>query len=262
MEENINKAIPVQYQKSLDLQYLARRATEYGMAFLFALIVFTVFSAYIYLRRGFYDLYIINKIFAGVAATQLGIVLLLGPFSRMFKAFDRYLRLRNEFGIMVFLLALIHSIISLFFLENHFPFAKYFVPINIPFIFGLIGILLLSFLFLISNKAARDLLTVKRWWPIQFWGARVAFIATALHVYIMKYPGWVEWYTKGGNRELKHPEWPGLGLLIGWLILFVLIVRLTEAVDVKLGRIATYVSFFLLTFIYVFTFIWGQQFSY
>ncbi|MFA5770816.1 MAG: hypothetical protein WC894_04970 [Patescibacteria group bacterium] len=63
---------------------------EYAIAFFFALISFIIFSLYLFNRRGFYDLYIINKVFAGVAIFQLGIMLLMGPLCRMFDAFDHF----------------------------------------------------------------------------------------------------------------------------------------------------------------------------
>jgi len=252
-----NNAQSTPSNKMVAVNYFHQRIREYFSAFIFSLFWFFIFSIYIYYRRGFYDLYIINKIFAGVAAVQLGVVILLGALSRMFNIFDKYLHLRNEMGIMVFFLALTHSIVSLFFLPNHFPLVSYFQIINFPFIFGLTGIIIITGLFLISNQRSRDLFTVKKWWPIQYWGVRIAFVATALHVMVMKYQGWTDWYINGGAQTLKHPEWPGLGLLIGWYLLFVILIRICEAINVRAGRIFTIMSFVLLIWIYTFTFIWG-----
>ncbi|HLL61202.1 MAG TPA: ferric reductase-like transmembrane domain-containing protein [Candidatus Nitrosocosmicus sp.] len=234
---------------------------QYAVAIIVALVLFFIFSIYLYYRRGFYDLYIMNKIFAGVAAVQLGMVLLFGPLSRMFQIYDNLLKFRNEFGIVAFIMAMLHVIFSLFFLGNHFPFASYFTPLNVPFIFGLTAIIILTILFLLSNDVSRKLLRPQFWWKIQYTGVRLAFIATALHVFIMKYPGWIDWYKKGGSSNLLHPEWPGLGLLVGWFLLLVIIMRITEALNSHLGKVVAYIAPIILIAIYIFTFHWGFQMS-
>lgn len=234
---------------------------KYFVPFALAVALFVLFSIYLYLRRGFYDLYIINKILAGVAAVQLGIVLLLGPLGRIFDKYDSLLKFRKYFGIVAFLMALLHSVISFFFLSDHFPIMKYFTPINVPFIFGLLGVLLLTILFLISNEKTKQLLTPQRWWRMQYIGVRIAFIVVALHVFIMKYSGWISWYQEGGSSKLVHPEWPGLGMLVGFFILYVVMVRLSEAISTKLGMYFMYAGTPVLIGIYIVTFIWGIQFA-
>lgn len=102
---------------------------------------------------------------------------------------------------------------------------------------------------------------VKRWWEFQYWSVRVAFVVIALHVFVMKFPGWIDWYKKGGDSKLVHPEWPGLGLFIGWYILFVFLIRIFEAIHPTLGKWASYIGITLLALIYVSTFVWGSQFA-
>ena len=233
---------------------------EYTAAFLVAMALFILFSLYLFNRRGFYDLYIINKVFAGVAVFQLGIVLLIGPLCRMFNAFDHFLRFRKEFGIIALFFAVFHGVSSLFFLNNYFPFEKYLTTGKIPFTFGLVGIVILIFIFLISNKKSMNIIGFKIWWMIQFWGVRAAFLVVALHVFVMKAQGWIDWYKKGGANTLVHPEWPGLGLLEGWFIFFIILIRLAEAININLGRFIWYVSVLALPLIYFFTFSWGRRF--
>ena len=71
----------------------------------------------------------------------------------------------------------------------------------------------------------------ERWWQLQYWGMRITFVLVFLHVFIMKWGGWVKWYKVGGGKELVHPEWPGAGLLIGWFMAFVVLVRLAEFIS-------------------------------
>lgn len=233
---------------------------KYVVVFLVSGIFFIIFSMYLYLRRGFYDLYIINKILAGVAATQLGAVLLLGSLARMFNRFDVLLQFRKHLGILSFITALLHSLISFFFLRDHFPLEKYIGHINIPFVFGLLAIIILTILFVISNDKVRRIISPQRWWKIQYIGVRVAFIAVILHVVLMKYQGWISWYQKGGSNELVHPEWPGLGMLIGFFVLYVLALKIAERISKSLGTYFIYLGTPALILMYMFTFIWGQMF--
>jgi len=100
----------------------------------------------------------------------------------------------------------------------------------------------------------------EKWWQLQYWGVRLVFVFILLHVFIMKWGGWVKWYQVGGSKELVYPEWPGAGLLVGWFMAFVVLVRLAEFIGPKPGRAAWYGSVILLPVIYIATFWWGRQF--
>lgn len=231
---------------------------QYGTAFAAGLLFFAVLSVYIFFRRGYYDLYIANKAFAGTAAILLGIVLLLGPLSRLFAFPDKYVQYRKELGIVAFLLALAHGIISAFFLSE--KFSRLLETFNWPLAFGVAATILLIAIFLISNDRAMNVLGRERWWKLQYWGARIVFIFVFLHTFIMKWPGWVSWYKAGGGKELVYPEWPGGGLLVGWFMAFVVVFRLAEFISPKLGKLAWYASIIALPMVYIATFLWARQF--
>lgn len=233
---------------------------QYGFAFAVAVFFFIVFSVYVYYRRGYYDLYITNKVFAGVAAILLGIVLLIGPGSRLFSFPDRYVQYRKELGIVAFFIALIHGIVSFFFLPSKFPVSGFLETLKWPFIFGLAATAILLGLFLISNDRTMNTLGSGKWWRLQYWGIRLGFAFIILHVFVMKWNGWVSWYQIGGGTELVHPEWPGAGLLVGWFLAVVVLVRLAEFINPHVGKAVWYVSTIGLPLIYLVTFWWGRQF--
>ncbi|MBI3963852.1 MAG: ferric reductase-like transmembrane domain-containing protein [Candidatus Kerfeldbacteria bacterium] len=233
---------------------------QYGVAVALATLLFAVLSVYLIFRRGYYDFYIANKVFAGVAAVCIGVILLIGPLSRFSRALGRYIQYRKELGIVAFLLALIHGVVSLFFLPSKFPLSGFFGTLRWPFLFGLSATIVLVAAFVISNDRAMAAIGGKRWWWLQNWGVRFAFLLTLLHVFVMKWNGWVQWYTVGGGRDLIHPEWPGAGLLVGWFMAFVVLVRLAEFGGPRLGRAVWYVSIVALPAIYIATFWWGRQF--
>ena len=233
---------------------------QYGTALTAGVFWFGVLSMYIFYRRGYYDLYIANKVFAGAAAILLGLVLLIGPLSRLFSFPDRYVQYRKEFGIVAFFLALIHGVVSLFFLPAKFALSGFLGTLNWPLIFGLVATVILVAIFFISNDRAMVAIGREKWWRLQYWGARLAFILIVLHVFVMKWSSWVKWYKVGGGQELARPEWPGAGLLVAWFMFFVILARLAEFISPKLGRIAWYASVVVLPVIYIATFWWGRQF--
>lgn len=233
---------------------------QYGAALVTALFFFGVLSVYIFYRRGYYDLYIANKALAGSAAILLAIVFVLGPISRFFNLFDRDLQYRKELGLVAFFLALVHGLVSLFFLPAKFPLAAYVSMTNWPFIFGLAGLLILTFLFLISSGVIEKVLGTRLWWFLQNWGLRLAVGLTVLHVAVMKYRGWLKWYKIGGESFLAHPELPGGGLLVGWILFFALLVRLAEFGGVKFGRLVWYFCVLALPLVFGLTFWWGLRF--
>ena len=245
------------HQSNIDWKY---QFQQYGAAFVVAVISFVALSVYLFYRRGYYDLYIANKVFAGVATVLIGIVILIGPGSRFFSFPDHYVQYRKELGIMAFFLALTHSIVSFFFLQDKFPVQKFLSADWWPFIFGLTATIILITIFFISNNRAMMVLGREKWWRLQYWGVRLAFAFILLHVFIMKWSGWVKWYQIGGSKELVHPEWPGAGLLVGWFMVLVVFIRLAEFVGPRFGRAACYISAVVLPFIYIATFWWGRQF--
>ncbi len=227
---------------------------KYAKVIFLSILLFVGFSTYISLRRGYYDLYIINKVLAGVAAIDLSIIILLGPLSRLFGFVDKHLELRKEFGIVGMVFAITHAVSSFFFLSNKFPFKFYFEKQLLPFIFGLIAVVILICLLIISFEKIIIRLGRARWWKMSYWGMRVLFVSVILHVFVMKWNGWVDWYMKGGTKELIHPEWPGGGLIVGWFMAFALLMRIAELLGPRIGKIMWYLTIILLPIIYFLTF--------
>lgn len=232
----------------------------YLKAALAAAPIFLVLSVYLFFRRGYYDLYIANKAFAGTAAVLLGMVMLLGPVARSLTVFDRFLKYRKHLGVLAFLLVIVHSLSSYFFLSDHFPRASFTSSGLWPFVFGLTALTVLFGLYMISRERIRALLGGRTWWRLQNWGVRTAFVLVLLHVGVMKFPSWLSWYAKGGSKDLVHPEWPGAGLLVGWFLGFVLLVRIFDRFGPKAGKIGWQCLAFGVPLAYLATFLWGRRF--
>ena len=188
--------------------------------------IFVAFSIYLFLRRGYYNLYIVNKVFGSTSAVLAGMTLLLGKLATRFDVFDRYVVLRKPLGLLALVLALAHVAISLFFLPARFPLSWYLREI-VPIAFGALAVLLWLYLAWISRTAAIKRLGANLWRQRQSLGARVAFVAVLAHLVIQKYPGWIRWWQGQvkASPELAHPQYPPASLFVFVIILGILFYR-------------------------------------
>lgn len=215
---------------------------DYLISLLIASALTVFFGCYLLIRRGyFFDapptadmLYVPNKAIVGVGTVLLAFAFLIGPIVRYFDRFDKWLGYRKEIGIVGGFLVFFHAFISYFMLPLKFP-QVYLTFDSLPFAAGLIGTVLLLFLFIISFKRAIDLIGASRWWFLQRWGLRLVILFTLIHVYAMKWSGWMKWLKFGGGTptaELANPSLAGLGILVMLFVTWVVIVRLYESIFV------------------------------
>ncbi len=230
---------------------------KYSVAIIFSGIIYTIVFFYLYTRRGYFDLWIANKILATDAIILLGIVFLIGIFSRLFQFFDPMLQYRKELGIAAFFLALLHGVISLFFLPYRFPISYYQKNIFI-FLLGFFGLIILTILFVLSLRYTIRLIHPKIWWSLQNWGIRITMLFVFLHVFIMKYPGWVRWLQIGGGDELVRPFMPPASLIAAFFIFLIFIIRLAEFGGISYARFFTFFCSVLFCVIVIGLFVYGK----
>ena len=213
---------------------------DYLVALLIATALTAFFSLYLFIRRGYlFDgpptadaLYVPNKAIVGAGTVLLAFTFLIGPIVRYFDRFDQWLSYRKEIGIVGGLLVVSHAIISYFLLPLKFPSSRFTFE-SVPFVAGLIGVALLIFLFIISFKKVIEMMDGSRWWFLQRWGLRLVILFTLIHVFAMKWSGWMKWLAQGGGKptaELANPQMAGLGILVMLFVTWVVIVRLYESV--------------------------------
>lgn len=231
---------------------------QYGIAIVTGLEIFVFLSVYLILRRGYFDLYIINKVLAGTSLLLLGIVLLIGALSRLYQRFDGWVIYRKELGIMSFFAAAAHGTISLFFLPQKFP-VLYFQKNILTFILGFSATVILTYLFIISFEKVIGKMDKKKWWEYQIWGARIAGVLIFLHLFVLKLPGWIKWYTVGGSAELTRPYFPPASIIAGLFGLLVLLIRLIELINKSLAKIMTPVLSITMVVFVLFSFYWGKM---
>lgn len=213
-------------------------ARDYFISVFISGVILVLYSCYLLVRRGYYFdaplsadmLYVPNKALAGVGITLLAFTFLIGPISRYFDRFDYWVGMRKELGIVGAFFIFGHVITSYFFLPKKFP-ADWYSFTSLEWAAGLVGTALLLFLFVISFRKMIVLIGSSRWWFLQRWGMRLTVLFAVIHVFDMKWAGWVKWLTvppAAATAELANPWMPGLGILVSMFVTWVVVVRLFE----------------------------------
>lgn len=211
---------------------------DYFVSVFVSAILLALFSSYLLVRRGYYFdapisadmLFVPNKALAGVGIALLAFTFLVGPISRYFDRFDYWVGLRKELGIVGAFYIFVHAIVSYFLLPKKFPQDWYDFS-SAEFAAGLVGAVALFVLFVISFQKMIALIGPARWWFLQRWGLRVVMLLAVIHVFDMKWAGWVKWLTKtpaAPTAEVANPWMPGLGILVSMFVAWVVIIRLYE----------------------------------
>lgn len=193
----------------------------------YALIVFTLFSIYLYLRRGYYNLYIVNKVFGSTAVVVSAFTLIIGPLHRKFARFAHFMGIRKELGLVALGSAAIHVIASLM-LQDHFKIPDYYLRIKYPLIFGIIAISTWTYMTYISRSSKIKQMGAGVWKKRLSLCGKIAFLAIFLHLTVMKYQGWITWF-KGQTKqtpELANPQYPPASLFVLAIMLSVIFYRL------------------------------------
>lgn len=192
---------------------------------------------YLTARRGYFDLSIVNKSLASGSLIMLGIVLLIGPLSRLYQRFDTWINYRKELGILAFFLGVVHVYLSMFLLAKRGPFGLFQSRPLVAYS-GLLALVIMVFLFIISFEKIKAKITTVKWWKMQYWGARIAALAVLFHMTVFKYPEWGKWLA-GDAGKLAIPSWPPASLLVALFSAFVLLVRISELFGPKAARFLT-----------------------
>jgi len=221
---------------------------EYSLSFLFSAALIGFLYALVSRDASETGLSALNVSLASGTLFLLGIVLLLGPLSRMYAVFDWAFTYRKGLGVMSFFTGLAHVYFVMFPLARNGPWGLY---TSRPWSAypGLEALVLLFILLLLSNRYAEHALG-RLWWQIQYWGVRVTFALIAVHMFVLKYKTILDWFIPGNAPEtggVVHT--PPLIVWESQFVLLVLLIRLSEFFGKSLGRIIATGSFLMVTLI-------------
>lgn len=200
---------------------------RWGKTFLIALIVFSILSVYLYTRRGYYNLYIINKVFGSTAVILAGITLVIGPLSRKFSALARFMTIRRHLGLLAFSAGALHIILSLAQTER-FTWFSWYLREWIPVSFGILAIAIWGYMTYISRNAKSVQLGADVWKNRLSLAGKLALLAIFLHLTTMKYEGWIRWWNGQVKQtpELANPQYPPASLFVFAFMILVIIYRM------------------------------------
>lgn len=198
------------------------------------LFVFLLFSVYLYLRRGYYNLYIINKVFGSTAVILSGFTLLIKPLSRKIEKLNQYVNIRRHLGLSALFMAMVHMIIPAILLPEKFPLSWYQNEIT-PVIFGVLAILIWIYLAYISSNEKIRKMGLDVWRKHQSFLGKAAFLAILLHLVVMKYQGWINWWNGKVkvSPELANPSYPPASTFVLIFMLVVILCRIFHFIRSK-----------------------------
>lgn len=201
--------------------------TRWLKTILIALVVFFLLSFYLIERRGYYNLYIINKVLGSTAAILASITLIIGPLSKRFLFLALEMSIRRHLGLTAFFLALLHMIFSLFFLPNKFPLAWY-IKEWLPITFGVVAISTWIYMTYISRNSKIKEMGATIWEKKLSFAGQLAFVLIFLHLTVMKTEGWLKWYNGEVKQtpELANPGFPPASLFVLFMVTIVIVYRI------------------------------------
>ncbi len=191
-----------------------------------AFVVFILFSIYLFARRGYYNTYIINKVFGSTAVALAGFTLVIGPLSKKFSSVVSYMTIRRHLGLLAFGAAFTHIILSLSQTER-FTWFSWYLEEWIPVLFGILAIGIWSYMTFISRNEKIRQMGVDTWKRRLSITGQLGFLAIFLHVTVMKYEGWIRWFNGLAKKtpELANPSYPPASLFVFLIMILVIVYR-------------------------------------
>ncbi len=181
---------------------------------LVGIISFVMASLYLFASRGNFDLYIANKALANASLILIGLSMALSGICYFWDFADKKISYRKYIGVVGFVMALIHAVISLWFLPKRFNWA-FFLDNLETFIPGLLALVLLAGMVLLSHQHAAKKVGGALWRKLLRWLGYSAVILIIVHFGLMKYKGWIKWFKTG------EPALPPLSF---WIVIFAIAV--------------------------------------
>lgn len=217
---------------------------RYFTAFIVTATLTALTSGYLFLQFGAFDIFMFNRAIAEGSLLALAGVLLIGPITRAFDIFDRWLLYRKEMGIMAFVFGLAHAALSAFGLPGR-SWSGFLERNPNAFWTGLIALAIFAVLFIFSFELIIKLIPRSLWWSLQNWGVRLAGLLVVAHLYFLRQAAWIRWYNQGGTMEMMRPFLPPITVVASILAIGVLLIRLSEFAGKKMRPMAIQLSLVL-----------------
>lgn len=189
---------------------------------LYSVIILVVVCLYYFVQQGNFTYRITNRAIADVGMLLIGLSMALSGLCYFWNFADRFIIYRKHLGVAGFAYALAHSVLSLFFMPEYFPFPDYYLEQNnlLSFLSALTALLIYAGMTLISNRYAIKELGGKIWRNLLRIGY-IAYFLTIIHFGLRGYPFWLRWFI--GQSDTVFPSF---GLIVFTFGTAVLLIRI------------------------------------
>ena len=205
--------------------YQPKRAWVF--AIIFSVFIFFAASLYLFIWRRPYNLASANKALADSSVILIGVSFALSGLCYFWDFVDTKIIYRKHLGVIGFLFAFLHIIISVFFLPQNFTFPKWIFENKIAFDFGVLAFIIFLLMALISNRYSVMKLGGKKWRLVLRYSGFIAFLAVAAHIFALKYKYWLKWLADWKSSL------PSLSMIVFVIIIAIFILRFSLFVAEK-----------------------------
>lgn len=180
---------------------------------IYSVIITIVVSLYYFAQRGSFSLYTINRVLADVSLLLIGLSFALSGICYYWNFADHFIIYRKQLGVVGFVYAVMHTLIS-FFLPHAQPFLLYYLqPDNlVGFISAVIAFIIYAGMIMVSTKYVIQHIGGQMWRKLLRVGY-IAYFFSILHFGIKIYPSWLLWFT--GRESTILPPFSLLTFLVG-----------------------------------------------
>jgi DMSO/TMAO reductase YedYZ heme-binding membrane subunit len=189
--------------------------------------VFVFGSLYLFARRGSFDLYIANKVFATTSLVLIGLSFALSGLCYFWDFVDTKIVYRKVLGLVGFYYSLVHVFVTLFLLPNKFPLPSWIMGHIPTVVFATLGLIIFIVMAIASDNDVMHELGSKSWRRTMRAGY-IAYIFIIIHFTLLKYKGWMSWFNT------KEPFLPPLSLLE--IIFAVAVIGIRIALEISIRK--------------------------
>jgi DMSO/TMAO reductase YedYZ heme-binding membrane subunit len=193
--------------------------------------VFVFGSAYLFARRGNFDLYIANKVFATTALVLIGLSFALSGLCYFWDFVDTKIIYRKILGLTGFYYSLVHIFVTLFLLPNKFPLPSWILGHVTTVFFATLGLIIFTAMAIASKDDVMHELGSKKW-RMTMRAGYIAYIFIIIHFTMLKYKGWINWFNT------KEPFLPPLSLLEIFFAVAVIGIRIALEISLRKKKLA------------------------
>jgi DMSO/TMAO reductase YedYZ heme-binding membrane subunit len=160
-----------------------------------------------------------NTVAANTGITVIILSLAIGTISYFFPSVARFIKYRKEIGIIGFFVVLLHIFVTLFYLQEKFPFPASYLHGKslLSFSAALVSTLILTMMALISNSLAIKFFG--KWWRRLLRIGYIAVLFALLHMSLRETRSWGAYI-----QNFMAP--PPLSILILWFGVWVILLRI------------------------------------